>query len=56
MENQEPNEDLSQDDPHPEVGPLVCQSQYSIDSGTDEAPQMVTGATGEIRQYPHMVI
>ena len=38
VENQEPNEDRSQDDPHPEVGPYVCQSRHSIDSDTDEAP------------------
>ena len=39
VENQEPNEDRSQDDPHPEVGPSVCQSRHSIDSDPDEAPQ-----------------
>ena len=38
VENQEPNEDRFQDDPHPEVGPSVCQSRHSIDSDTDEAP------------------
>ena len=38
VENQEPNEDRSQDDPHLEVGPSVCQSRHSIDSDTDEAP------------------
>ena len=37
VENQEPNEDRSQDDPHPEVGPSVSQSSHSIDSDTDEA-------------------
>ena len=37
VENQEPNEDRSQDDPHPEVGPSVCQSRHSIDSDTDKA-------------------
>ena len=26
VENQEPNEDRSQDDPHPKVGPFVCHS------------------------------
>ena len=31
LENQEPNEDRSQDDPHPDVGPSVCQSRQSID-------------------------
>ena len=39
MENQEPNEDRSQDDPHPELGPSVCQSPHSSDSDPDEAPQ-----------------
>ena len=38
VENQEPNEDRSQDDPYPEVGPSVCQSRHSIDSDPDEAP------------------
>ena len=38
VENQEPNEDRSQDDPYPEVGPSVCQSRHSIDSATDAAP------------------
>ena len=38
VENQEPNEDRSQDDLHPEVGPSVCQSRHSADSDTDEAP------------------
>ena len=37
--NQEPNEDRSQDDPHPEVGISVYQSRHSNDSGPDEAPQ-----------------
>ena len=31
-ENQEPNEDRSQDDSHPEVGPAVYQSRHSNDS------------------------
>ena len=42
VENQEPNEDRSQDDPHPEVGPSVCQSRHSIDSDTDEAPHRLS--------------
>ena len=41
VETQEPNEDRSQDDPHPEVGPSVCQSRHSIDSDTDEAPHTI---------------
>ena len=69
VENQGTNEDDSQSDPHPEVGPSVCQSRHSIDSNTGEAhdtmtgvieqttkgPHMVTGATGETRHDPHMV-
>ena len=69
VENQGTNEDESQSDPHPEVGPSVCQSRHSIDSDTGEAhdtmtgvieqtskgPHMVTGATGETRHDPHMV-
>ena len=69
VENQGTNEDESQSDPHPEVGPSVCQSRHSIDSDTGEAhdtmtgaieqtskgPHMVTGATGEIRHCFDMV-
>ena len=35
VENQEPNEDRSQDDPHPEVGSSVCQLRHSIDSDSE---------------------
>ena len=49
MENQEPNEDRSQDDPHPEVGPSVYQSRHSIDSDPDEAPHTSSLSTGCIR-------
>ena len=36
-----PNEDRSQNDPHPEVGPSVSQSRHhSIDSDPDEAPHI----------------
>ena len=38
LENQEPNEDRSQDDPHPDVGPSVCQSRQSIDLDPDDGP------------------
>ena len=38
VKNQEPNEDRSQDDPHPEVGPSVYQSRYSNDSDPNEGP------------------
>ena len=43
VENQGTNEDDSQSDPHPEVGPSVCQSRHSIDSDTDEAPHSFSG-------------
>ena len=63
------NEDDSQSDSHPEVGPSVCQSHHSIDSDTDNAPNMVTRVLEEThngpdmvtgvqkgnRQYPHMM-
>ena len=69
VENQGTNEDESQSDPQPEVGPSVCQSRHSIDSDTGEAhdtmtgvieqtskgPYMVTGASGEIRHCRDMV-
>ena len=55
LENQEPNEDRSQDDPHSEVGSSVCQSRHSIELDPDEAPDMVTGLQEEIRYRPHMV-
>ena len=55
MQNQGTKEDDSQSDPHPEVGPSVCQSRHSIDSDTDKAHDMVTGGLEEIRQYPDMV-
>ena len=41
VENQEPNEDCSQNDHHPEVRPSVCQSRHSIDSDPDEAPHRI---------------
>ena len=56
VENQVLNEDRSQDDLHPEIGPSVCQSRHSIDSDTDEAPHMVTGRPEEICNHPHMTI
>ena len=41
MENQEPNEDRSQDDLHREVGPSVCQSRHSVDSGPGPCLQLI---------------
>ena len=43
MENQDPNEDRSQDDHHPRVGPSVYLFRHSNDSDSDGAPHMVTG-------------
>ena len=48
VENQDPKEDGSQDDPHLKVGPFVYQSRHSNDSDPDEAPHMVTGVQEEI--------
>ena len=36
VENQKPNEDRSQDDLHPELGPSVCRSRHSNDSDPDK--------------------
>ena len=55
VENQEQNKDRSQGDPHPEVGPSVCQSRLSIDSDTDKASHMVTGGPEDIRNGSHMM-
>ena len=52
VENHGTNEDDSQSDPHPEVGPSVCQSRHSIDSDTDNAPDMVTGVIEETHNGP----
>ena len=41
VENQEPNEDRSQDDPYLEVGPSVYQSRRSVDSDPDEVAHTV---------------
>ena len=55
VENQGTNEDDSQSDPHPEVGPSVCQSRHSIDSDTDEAHDTMTGVIEQTTNGPHMV-
>ena len=55
VENQDSNEDRSEDDPHPEVGPSVYQSRHSNDSDPDEPPHMVAGVQQEIRYRPFMV-
>ena len=56
MGNQGTNEDDSQSDPHPEVGPAVCQSRQSIDSDTDEADDMVTGVGSPNDPCPEAMI
>ena len=48
VENQGTNEDDSQSDPHPEAG--IFHGQTTQNAGPKECPDMVTGATGEIRQ------
>ena len=51
--NQGTNEDDSQSDPHPEAG--IFRGQTTQNSGPKECSDMVTGATGEIRQCRDMV-
>ena len=53
VENQGTNEDDSQSDPHPEAG-IFC-GHTTQNSGPEECRDMVTGATGEIRQCRDMV-
>ena len=50
LENQGTNEDRPSYDPGPEV-----EFSYPL-FGTETDPHMVTGATGEIRHYPHMTM
>ena len=38
VKNQEPHEDRSQNDPHPERGSSVYRSNHSVDSDPDEDP------------------
>ena len=50
LENRVTNGDRPSDDPGPQV-------QYSSPHyGAETDPHMVTGATGELRQYPHMTM
>ena len=53
VENQGTNEDDSQSDPHPEVGPSVCQSRHSIDWDTGEAHDTMTGVIEQTTKGPH---
>ena len=55
VENQGTNEDDSQSDPHPEVGPSVCKSRHSIDSDTGEAHDTMKGVKEQTYKGPHMV-
>ena len=53
MENQGTNEDDSQSDPNPEVGPSVCQPRHSIDSDTGETHDTMTGVIEQTSKGPH---
>ena len=53
VENQEPNGDRSQDDPHPEVGPSVYQSRHSVDSDPDEAFHRVNLVRARPETHPN---
>ena len=53
VENQGTNEGDSQSDPHPEAGIFRCQTTQNF--GPEDCRDMVTGATGEIRQCRDMV-
>ena len=55
MENQGTNEDDSQSDPHPEVGPSVCQPRHSIDSDLGRTHDTMTGVVEQTSKGPHMV-
>ena len=56
VENQGTNEHESQSDPHPEVGPSVCQSRHSIDSDTGEAHDTMTGVIEQTTKGPHSLV
>ena len=56
VQNQEPNEDRSQDDPHPEVGPSVYQSHHSIDSDPHEAPHTLRFAVTQKSNFTFVKI
>ena len=55
VENQGTNEDDSQSDPHPEVGPSVCQSRHPSDSDTSEAHDTMTGVIEQTTKGPHTI-
>ena len=56
MENQGTNEDDSQSDPHPEVGPSVCQPRHSIDSDTGRTHDTMTGVIEQTYKGPHSIL
>ena len=53
MENQGTNEYDSQSDPHPEVGPSVCQPRHSIASDTGRTHDTMTGVVEQTTKGPH---
>ena len=55
MENQGTNEDDSQSDLHPEVGPSVCQPRHSIDSDTGRTHDTMTGVVEQTNKCPHSI-
>ena len=55
LENQEPNEDRSQYDPHPEVGSCVYQSRHSKDSNPVEDSEIVTGVEEGTSYCSHVI-
>ena len=55
LENRETTGDRSSDNPYPKVGYFSHHSGQLNSPETETNPHMVTGATGEIRQHPHMM-
>ena len=55
LENRETTGDHSSDDPYPEVGYFSHHSGQLNSPETETNPHMVTGATEEFRQHPHMM-
>ena len=55
LENRETTGDRSSNDPHPEVGYFPHHSGPLKSPETEINPHMVTGATEEFRQQPHMM-
>ena len=55
LENRETTGDRSSDGPYPEVGYFSHHSGQLNSPETETNPHMVTGATEEFRQHPHMM-